>query len=86
MRGQLAHELALDAGERKQQAFAILRSRRQAGRHRQTPNGGGADVLQMPPALSQASSSLAGDYQRLSAEILQRISSHEQTTPLTGER
>jgi chromosome partitioning protein len=37
----------------------------------------------LPQQLSGSADSLAGDYAELAREILQRITAHEATTPLT---
>jgi chromosome partitioning protein len=70
-RGQLAHELAADATISRTEHLHALR--------RRTP--GVTQVL--PQQLSGSADSLAGDYAELAREILQRITAHESTTPLT---
>jgi cellulose biosynthesis protein BcsQ len=72
MRGQLAHELARDAGQTSRDRLAALRTRRD----------GAASVL--PAQLSGSADSLAGDYQNLAKEILLRIVSHEEATPISN--
>lgn len=61
LRGQLAHELAVDAEGTKAARFAALRD----------PNE------PMPEALSQTAAGLSGDYLSLAREVLARIGSHE---------
>lgn len=69
-RGQLAHELAKDAGESKALRLQALRTR---GR------GGEAGAPDLPAALSGTADSVAGDYTRLAQEICDRISAAEQS-------
>jgi chromosome partitioning protein len=68
-RGQLAHELARDATASRRQRLALLRDRR-----------GGGNVIALPASLSASADSLAGDYERLTREMLLRISDVEQGT------
>lgn len=70
-RGQLAHELAADATKNRSERLQALRDRRSG------------DDTALPPSLSGSADNLAGDYQQLSREILQRINAQEQTTPLS---
>lgn len=72
-RGQLAHELAVDAHQSQAQRLRELRSRRKREPH------GNVIPLQTPP-LSGSADSLAGDYERLAQEICQRISVAENAT------
>lgn len=76
-RGQLAHELARDAGTSKTARLEALTARRRKGE----PLGG--NVIAMPTALSGTADSLAGDYKRLAAEICRRITAAE-TGSATG--
>lgn len=71
MRGQLAHELARDADQHVRNRLSVLRARRSD------------KATAMPAALSGSADSLAGDYERLTREILLRINAHEQTTSFT---
>lgn len=64
-RGQLAHELALDAVEATRERLELLRSRKRDG------------AKPLPPALSGSAASLAQDYAALSREILTRVAEHE---------
>jgi cellulose biosynthesis protein BcsQ len=68
-RGQLAHELAADVVEGRGLRLRALGSRRRSG--------SGGDVIELPGALSASADSLAGDYQRLAAEICERITAAE---------
>lgn len=70
-RGQLAHELAADATISRTEHLHALRNR--------TP--GVTQIL--PQQLSASADSLAGDYANLAREVLQRITAHEATAPLT---
>lgn len=69
-RGQLAHELAADATDQHLARLRALRSRR--------ASPGAATPL--PAGLSGTADSLAGDYERLTREILHRIQLAEQST------
>ena len=71
-RGQLAHELARDAGVNTQERLAALRTRRDG------------NVIELPAQLSGSADSLAGDYALLAREFLLRVSAAEQTTPITS--
>lgn len=66
--GRLAHELAGDAAEGRARRLEALSARRAAG-----------TAVELPPALSASADSLAGDYDRLAAEICSRITAHEQS-------
>ncbi len=70
-RGQLAHELAVDATKNRGERLQALRDRRSG------------DTTVLPQSLSGSADNLAGDYEQLTREILQRIRAHEQTTPLS---
>jgi chromosome partitioning protein len=72
-RGQLAHELAVDATKNRSDRLQALRDRGAAG----------AAVTALPQSLSESADNLAGDYEQLAREILQRINAHEQTVPLS---
>lgn len=66
-RGQLVHELAVDANRLREDRLKALRSRKP----------GSDNVIEMPTQLSTVADSLAGDYQALAREVLLRISQHE---------
>jgi len=70
-RGQLAHELARDAGTMRTERLMYLRSRRKAGA------AAGSNVIQLPTALSGSADSLAGDYLALATEICTIIADAE---------
>lgn len=70
-RGQLAHELAVDAGVSRTEHLDALR--------RRVP---GQSSEPLPQQLSGAADNLAGDYADLAREVLQRMAAHEATTPL----
>lgn len=75
-RGQLAHELARDAGERKIERFEAMKARRQSGDN--------VIPLPIPAPLSEVADSVAADYAALAAEICERITQSEQGASATG--
>lgn len=70
LRGQLADELAADAGASKVDRLKVLSARRRG-------DGSLDNVVAFPTALSEAADPLARDYEGLSAEICARISAAE---------
>jgi cellulose biosynthesis protein BcsQ len=72
VRGQLAHELARDAGDNARERLQALRGRK------------GREALNLPAQLSGSADSLAGDYKRLAAEFLLRIQSIENPAELAS--
>lgn len=72
--GRLVHEMAGDLGENNKAYFEALRN----------PNR--STELQDLNRISATSSDLAMDYRELAKEMLQRIASHEQTTPIRKAR
>ncbi len=70
-RGQLAHELAVDASATRAQRLVELR-RTRGVRARE-----GNVIALQTPSLSESADSLAGDYERLAQEVCSRISAAE---------
>lgn len=73
-RGQLAYELAADADANRTARIEALRARRKS---MDVPAD---NVIPLPVALSGTADSLAGDYDRLAAEVCARISAVETGT------
>lgn len=69
-RGQLAHEVARDAANRKTERFQAMKSRRRRGDN--------VIPLPIPTQLSGMADSVAADYAALAAEICERITQAEQ--------
>jgi len=69
-RGQLAHELAADVDANRAERLEALSARRRG-------EDSVDNVIPLPVALSGTADSLAGDYDRLAAEICARISAAE---------
>lgn len=69
-RGELAHELADAASQSNVVRLKALRDR------------GVGEPIEVPPALSATSASLAGDYFNLTREVLMKIAEAEATTPI----
>lgn len=69
-RGELAHEVADAANSNNVVRLKALRERKQGG------------PIDLPPALSATSGSLADDYQHLTREMLMRIHEAESTTSI----
>ncbi|MCO7220830.1 ParA family protein [Klenkia sp. PcliD-1-E] len=72
-RGQLAHELARDASDSAKARLNVLRARRPGG-----------EVVALPAQLSGTADSLAGDYEKVAAEMLTRIAAAEASTPISS--